>query len=113
MLGSNDVIKARSFYDAVLPVIGGTLTAKYMPHAFCCELRRGGRVSLATPFDQDAAAHENGNMVGLACATAQDVDAANQTALSHGGVEEGDRVQDRFMGVTFTALTCVTSTATK
>ena len=44
MLGSNDVRKARDFYDAAMPAIGGKLTAEYMPHAFCYELRGGGRV---------------------------------------------------------------------
>ena len=34
MLGSKDVEKARGFYDAVLPAIGGKVTAEYMPHVF-------------------------------------------------------------------------------
>ena len=34
MLGSKDVEKARGFYDAVLPAIGGKATAEYMPHVF-------------------------------------------------------------------------------
>lgn len=67
MLGSNDVAKARSFYDAVMPVIGGKLIAEYMPHAFCYELRGGGRVWVATPHDENAATAGNGNMVGFQC----------------------------------------------
>ena len=67
MLGSNDVEAARGFYDAVLPAIGGKLTAEYMPHAFCYGLRGGGRVWVATPFNGDTAISGNGNMVGLSC----------------------------------------------
>ena len=55
MLGSNDVGKARDFYDTVMPAIGGKLTAEYMPHAFCYELRGGGRVWVATPHNEETA----------------------------------------------------------
>lgn len=44
MIGSNDVARARIFYDAVMPVIGGTLDADYMPQTFCYALRGGGRI---------------------------------------------------------------------
>lgn len=59
MLGSNDVTRARKFYDAVFPAIGGKLVAEYMPHAFCYQLRGGGRVWVATPHNQDVAVAGN------------------------------------------------------
>lgn len=90
MLGSNDVAKARPFYDAVLPVIGGTFIVEYMPHAVCYELRCGGRIWIATPYDDSAATAGNGNMVGLACDSRAEVDAAHSMALSSGGTNEGD-----------------------
>ncbi len=90
MLGSNDVKEARKFYDAVLPAIGGKLTAEYMPHAFCYELRGGGRVWVATPYNKDTAACGNGNMVGFSCESKEEVDAAHQIALAEGGANEGD-----------------------
>jgi len=90
MLGSNDVKKARNFYDAVLPAIGSKLTAEYMPHAFCYELRGGGRVWVATPYNRETAAPGNGNMVGFSCETKEEVDAAHRIALAEGGANEGD-----------------------
>lgn len=90
MLGSNDVPKARVFYDAVLPIIGGALIADYMPHAFCYELRGGGRIWIATPFDEQAATPGNGAMIGLECASRAEVKAAYDMALSKGGASEGD-----------------------
>ncbi len=89
MLGSNDVVKARVFYDALMPLIGGKLLAEYMPHAFCYELRGGGRVWVASPFDREAAAPGNGNMVGLECQSKDEVNAAHEMALSMGGANEG------------------------
>ena len=90
MLGSNDVKAARGFYDAVMPAIGGKLTAEHMPHAFCYELQGGGRVWVATPFNEEPANSGNGNMVGFSCRTKNEVDAAHRIALAAGGTGEGD-----------------------
>ncbi|GGX66159.1 lactoylglutathione lyase [Tateyamaria omphalii] len=90
MLGSNDVAKARDFFDAVLPAIGGKLVAEFMPHAVCYQLRGGGRIWVTTPHNREAATVGNGNMVGLACESQAEVDAAHQIALSKGGTNEGD-----------------------
>ncbi|MEM6891649.1 MAG: VOC family protein [Pseudomonadota bacterium] len=90
MLGSNDVAKARNFFDAVLPAIGGKLTVEFMPHAFCYELRGGGRVWVATPFNRETAAPGNGNMLGLSCQSKEEVDVAHRITLSEGGTNEGD-----------------------
>lgn len=90
MLGSNDVARARAFFDAVLPIIGGMVVADYMPNAFCYQLRGGGRVWIATPFDKEDAAPGNGNMVGLLCESEAEVQAAHAMALSKGGRNEGD-----------------------
>ena len=90
MLGSNDVPKARTFYDALFPIMGGDLVAEYMPHAFCYELRGGGRIWVVTPFNRETAMAGNGNMVGLACASKAEVRAAHEMALAQGGMNEGD-----------------------
>lgn len=90
MLGSNDVPKARSFYDAVLPIIGARLIEEYMPHAFCFALRGGGRIWVASPYDGEAATPGNGNMVGLRCDNQVEVQTAHKTALAEGGTNEGD-----------------------
>ncbi|MEM0990836.1 MAG: VOC family protein [Pseudomonadota bacterium] len=90
MLGSNDVPRARVFFDAVLPIIGGQVIAAYMPDAFCYQLRGGGRLWVATPFNEEAASPGNGTMLGLACETRAEVQAAHAAALARGGVNEGD-----------------------
>lgn len=89
MLGSKDVPRARTFYDAVLPILGGTLEADDMPHAFCYRLRDGGRIWVATPYDENPASVGNGTMIGLFCASRAEVDAAHATALAQGGTDEG------------------------
>lgn len=89
MIGSNNVAKARRFYDAVMPTIGGACIAEYMPHAVCYEMRGGGRIWLALPYNEDSATPGNGNMVGLKCASAHEVELAYETSLVQGGQNEG------------------------
>lgn len=89
-LGSNDVPRSREFFDAVLPVLGGRIVADFMPHGFCYELRGGGRIWVAPPFDKQPATPGNGNMVGLLCQSPDEARAAHAAALAHGAVNEGD-----------------------
>ena len=90
MLGSNDVPIARVFFDAVLPIIGGRVVEEYMPHAFCYGLRGGGRMWVATPFNEDTATPGNGCMFGLACESEDEVRRAHEACLANGGANEGD-----------------------
>jgi len=90
MMGSNDVAKARAYYDAILPLIGGTIFADFMPHGFGYELRNGGRIWVAPPHNQEAAIPGNGNMVGLLCESEAEVCAVHAAALANGGSNEGD-----------------------
>lgn len=90
MMGSNDVAKARPYYDAILPLIGGKIFADFMPHGFCYELRNGGRIWVAPPHNQEAATPGNGNMVGFLCKSEAEVCAAHTAALASGGSNEGD-----------------------
>ena len=90
MLGSNNVAKARIFYDAVMPVIGGKLAAEYMPDAFCYELIGGGRIWIATSYNRETATPGNGTMIGLLCRGKEEVDAAHNAVLLNGGENEGN-----------------------
>lgn len=90
MIGSNDVARARPYYDAVLPLIGGTIFADFMPHGFCYGLRGGGRIWVAPPHNGESAAAGNGNMVGLLCESEAEVHSAHAAALANGGSNEGD-----------------------
>lgn len=90
MIGSNDVAKARTYYDAVMAEIGGKVVAEYMPYAVCYELRGGGRVWVSMPHDQKTATPGNGNMVGLLCESEDEVREVHAAALANGGTNEGD-----------------------
>jgi catechol 2,3-dioxygenase-like lactoylglutathione lyase family enzyme len=89
MIGTNDLARARAFYDAVFPAIGGKLEHDYAPHTFCYAFRNETRAWVAAPYDKAAAAPGNGNMPGFRCASRDEVDAAHAAALAVGGSDEG------------------------
>ncbi len=90
MIGTNDMARARRYYDAVMPHIGGKLEVEYGDQACCFRFSDGGRVWVARPHDQQPAAPGNGMMPGFLCASEAAVDAAHVAALANGGSNEGD-----------------------
>ncbi len=90
MIGTNDLARARSFYDAVFPVIGGMLEVEYAGITFSYRFRNGTRAWIAGPNNGQAAVPGNGNMPGFRCASPDEVAAAHAAALAQGGSNEGD-----------------------
>ncbi len=90
MIGTNDLGRARTFYDAVMPIVGGKLDADYPGSTFCYAFANGTRAWIARPHDGNPAQAGNGNMPGFRCASEAEVDAAHAAALLHGGTNEGD-----------------------
>ncbi len=88
MIGTNDLSKSRAYFDAVMPLIGGTLAFDYAPNAVCYQLREG-RVWINRTYNGEPASVGNGSMVGLLCANAEEVQAAHAAALANGGSDEG------------------------
>jgi catechol 2,3-dioxygenase-like lactoylglutathione lyase family enzyme len=89
MIGTNDLPKSRAYFDVIMPLIGGTLAFDYAPNAVCYQLR-AGRVWINRAHDGEPACVGNGNMVGLLCASKEEVQAAHAAALVNGGSNEGD-----------------------
>lgn len=90
MIGTNDLARARSFYDAVFPLIGGAIEHDYAGFTFCYAFRNATRAWVAGPNDKNAATPGNGNMPGFLCASEDEVNAAHAAALASGGMNEGD-----------------------
>jgi catechol 2,3-dioxygenase-like lactoylglutathione lyase family enzyme len=88
MIGTNDIAQSRAYFDAVLPLIGGSVLMDYAPYAVCYQLREG-RVWINRAQNGEAASVGNGNMVGLLCASEAEVQTAHAAALAHGGSDEG------------------------
>jgi catechol 2,3-dioxygenase-like lactoylglutathione lyase family enzyme len=89
MIGSNDLDRSRTFYDAVMPHIGGTLAHDYAGITFGYSVPGGMTVWVSRPNDRNAAVPANGSMPGFGCASKEAVDAAHAAALANGGTDEG------------------------
>ncbi len=87
-LGSNRLEEAKSFYDALMPVIG---FAPMMDHG------SGGRIyigkntmfAILGPFDGKAASAGNGSMVGFLVDSREQVDRFHAKVQELGGSDEG------------------------
>lgn len=90
MIGSNDLARSRTFYDAVFGAFGGKVEAEFPGFAFGYKFRNGTFAWVAHPHDQQAAAPANGSMPGFRCADEAEVQAAHAAALANGGSSEGD-----------------------
>ncbi len=89
-LGSNDILRSRDFYDAVLPMLGyRRLRESDEEIGYAGEGDTRCRFWVVRPFDQKAATIGNGSMVALHSENRAAVDAFHAAALAHGGTDEG------------------------
>jgi catechol 2,3-dioxygenase-like lactoylglutathione lyase family enzyme len=88
-VGSNDLTKAKAFYDALFGSVGITPVFEHPS---------GGRIygsagkpilGVLGPYDKRPATSGNGSMVAFKCETQDEVRRMHATALSLGGKDEG------------------------
>ena len=89
-VGSNDLDKSRSFYDALMPVIGATRIMEFGDH-FTMYGTSMGQPGLAVckPYDGASAIAGNANMASIVVDSRAKVDALHAKALELGGTCEG------------------------
>jgi catechol 2,3-dioxygenase-like lactoylglutathione lyase family enzyme len=82
MIGTNDLDRAKSFYDALL----GTLGTKpgFVDRHRVFWRNKGGTFSVTQPIDGNAATFANGGTIGFAAETPEQVDAFHKTGLANG-----------------------------
>ncbi|HTK57646.1 MAG TPA: VOC family protein [Sphingomicrobium sp.] len=89
-LGSNDLDKARGFYDALMPTIGAGRIMEFGDD-FTMYGTGMGKPGLAVckPHDGNSAVAGNGNMSAIACDSRAKVDAIHAKAMELGAIDEG------------------------
>ena len=110
-VGSNDLEKARNFYDNLMPVLGAGRIMEFGDN-FTMYGTGMGRPGLAVckPYDGQGATVGNGNMSAIVCDTRARVDALHAKALELGGSDEGapglrsDECDTAFYGAYFRDL---------
>jgi len=89
-VGTNDLDRARGFYDALFGSIGAGRILE-LPHGFTLYGTSMGRpgVAVTRPYDGKPATVGNGTMVAIVMDSRDKVDALHAKALELGGTTEG------------------------
>ena len=88
-LGTNDIAKAGSFYDALLAELGGKRAMEMDGFIAWSSGPASPMVSVIKPHDGKPATVGNGVMVALMASSKEQVDAIHRKALSLGAKDEG------------------------
>jgi catechol 2,3-dioxygenase-like lactoylglutathione lyase family enzyme len=89
VVGTNDLEKAREFYDAVLGALGygkGLFRSK----GDYIYLSDRGFFMVTRPIDGHPATYANGGTIGFTCRSHQEVDHWHAAGITHGGVSDQD-----------------------
>lgn len=89
-LGTNNLVKAESFYFDILAAIGGTQIYKSDKVIFWEFEGGGSKLALTVPFDGKPATHGNGVMVALNLNSISKVDEVFSMAIEAGATSEGE-----------------------
>ncbi|KAB1073452.1 VOC family protein [Methylobacterium planeticum] len=84
MIGSNDLERARVFYDATFTALGGKLGAMDA-RGRLIYAHEGGRLMVSKPIDGNPATAANGGTIGIAAASPDHVLAWHKAGTTHGG----------------------------
>lgn len=88
-LGTNNLPKAKAFYDAVLPGLGLVLRTGEGELGYGPPAPGPILVWVGAPYDGKPASHGNGSMLALTSPSREAVDAFHAAGLAAGGTDEG------------------------
>lgn len=88
-LGTNDMEKAKSFYDALLGEIGAKRAMDMDRIVLWAKQPGTPMLAVCKPFDETKASVGNGVMVGIAAESKEEVNKIYAKALELGGTDEG------------------------
>jgi len=88
-IGSNDIARARVFYDAVLGALGHERFDDYEDYASAYGKAQDTTVWVTSPLDGEPATAGNGMTVGFLAVDRGSVDAFYAAAMANGGTDEG------------------------
>nr|WP_321361045.1 VOC family protein [uncultured Hyphomonas sp.] len=84
MVGTNDIEKAKAFYDATFKALGGR-EAITDPKGRLIYLHNGGTFLVTPPIDGKEATHANGGTIGFAAENPEQADAWHAAGAAAGG----------------------------
>ncbi|MDX2319584.1 MAG: VOC family protein [Moritella sp.] len=85
MIGTNDVARSKTFYDAIMQVLGyseGVIDDK----GRCMYFSPSGVLGLTKPIDGEDASHGNGMTIGFLASSPEIVDEWHRVGIENGGL---------------------------
>ena len=103
MIGTNDLEKAKSFYDALLGTLG-VAPARVDGHRIFY-MTKTGVFAVSKPINGKAATSANGGTIGFACSSPEQAAAWHATGIAQGGTscEDPPGVREGGMGKLYLA----------
>ncbi len=103
MIGTNDLDKAKTFYDKVLGTIGIPPAMVDTNRIFY--ITPTGVFAITKPINGEPATHANGGTVGFACSSSAQADAWHAAGVANGGTtcEDPPGVREGGMGKMYLA----------
>jgi catechol 2,3-dioxygenase-like lactoylglutathione lyase family enzyme len=108
MLGTNDIERAKRFYDAVLGVLGAGEPFRDTNKTGQARLfyrHDGGTFCVSEPIDGQAATAANGFTLGFKCSSPEQAQRFHDVAVAHGGtsIEQPPGLREGKTGALFLA----------
>lgn len=103
MVGTNDLNRAKRFYDAVLGTLGAAEPFRHTAesgHTRLFYMHDGSTFCVSEPINGEPATHANGGTIGFKCNSPEQVKAFHDTAVAHGGasIEEPPGLRSGSLG---------------
>lgn len=93
MVGTNDIERAKRFYDAALGVLGAgepVLNTAKTGHQRLFYRHDGSTFCVSQPINNEPATAANGATIGFKCTSPEQVKTFHDVAVAHGGVSIED-----------------------
>ena len=103
MVGTNDIERAKRFYDAVLGTLGAGEPLRHKAdsgHTRLFYRHGGGTFCISEPINGESATFANGGTIGFQCNSPEQVKTFHDTAVAQGGksVEDAPGLRQGSMG---------------
>ncbi len=89
MIGSNDIARSKSFYDAVIGATGGKPGVQDVKGRLIYA-HRGGLLLITMPIDGEPACGANGGTIGFTVESTEEADAWHKAGVENGGTAVED-----------------------
>ncbi len=104
MIGSNDIARSKTFYDAILATLGAR-PAVQDEKGRLIYMHKGGLFMVTPPIDGEPATHANGGTIGFAADSPEQAQSWHKAGLANGGraIEDDPGVRQASFGPLYLA----------